>query len=125
MRASAKILIVEDDRDMSSIISDILKEEGYPADVARSGESALLKLINQKYALMILDYRLPGISGLTVLKKAEQIWPKLPVIMISAYGKDYVKKKAENLGVIHFLDKPFEIKKIVQLVKRIIISEFN
>lgn len=69
---------------------------------------------------MILDYKLTGNSGLTVLEKINQIRPKLQVMMISAYGDEYVKSKAKKLGAIKFLDKPFDVKKLVRNVKKLL-----
>lgn len=72
---------------------------------------------------MILDYKLPGSSGLTVLEKVSQIRPKLQVMMISAYGDEYAKSKAKELGAAKFLDKPFDVKKLVRNVKKILATK--
>ena len=116
----ANILVVEDDRDMCKVISDILKEEGYLVDIAYDPELAMRKIKRKKYHLMILDYKLPGSSGLIVLEEAKQIRPKLRVMMISAYGNEYVKAKAKELGSVNFLDKPFDVKKTVKNIKKIL-----
>lgn len=115
-----KILVVDDDRDMCNVISDILKEEGFLADRAYDAESAIRRIKRKKYDLMVVDYKLPGISGLAVLKEAKQIRPKLRVMMISAYGNEYVKVKAKELGSVNFLDKPFDVKKLVRNIKKYI-----
>lgn len=72
---------------------------------------------------MILDYKLPGISGLEVLKEANQIRPKLPAIMISAYGNKNIKAKAKELGAVNFFDKPFDVKKLVRNVKNVLANK--
>lgn len=110
-----KILIVDDEKDMCNIISTILKEEGYLVDIARSGESALGKLKKRKYEFMILDYKLPGISGLTLLEEINHIRTRVKTIMISAFGNENVKAKAKELGVVHFLDKPFNVTILVPI----------
>jgi len=115
-----KILIVEDDVDMCNLLSDIFKEEGFLTDKAHDGKSAIMKIKRHKYDLMILDYKLPGSSELTILEEAKQIRPKLMVMMISAYGNEYIKAKAKELGAIGFLDKPFDVKKLVRKVKNIL-----
>ena len=122
-KSMANILIVEDDRDMCNVISDILKEEGYMVDRVYAAESVTKKIKRKKYDLMILDYKLPGSSGLTVLEEAKQIRPKLRVMMISAYGNEYVKAKAKELGSVNFLDKPFDLKKLVRNVKKILANK--
>jgi DNA-binding response OmpR family regulator len=117
------MLIVEDERETRSLISDILEEEGFLVDRAHEGESAIKKIKRKKYDFMILDYKLPGISGLEVLEEANKIRPKLRVIMISAYGNDYVKAKAKELGAFCFLDKPIAIKELLQSVKERLADE--
>lgn len=119
----AKILIVDDERDTCKMISDILGEEGFLVDRAHNGESAIKKIKRNKYDLMILDYKLPGISGLTVLKEAKQKRPKLQIIVFSAYGNEDIKRKAKELGAVNFLDKPFNIKKLVRIVEKNILKD--
>ena len=118
MKLGVKMLIVEDERDTCKLISDILEEEGFLLDRAHEGESAIKKIKRKKYDFMILDYKLPGISGLEVLEEANKIRPKLRVIMISAYGNEDIKAKAKELGAVNFLDKPYDVKKLVRVVKK-------
>jgi len=89
-------------------------------DRAYSGESGVTKIKRKKYDLMILDYKLPGISGLTVLEEAKQKRPKLQIIVFSAYGNEDIKRKAKELGAVNFLDKPYDVKKLVRIVKKIL-----
>lgn len=118
-----KILVVDDEKDMCNVISHIFREEGYLVNIAHNGESALGKLKKQKYDLMILDFKLSGISGLTILEEANQISPTLPVIMISAFGDKNVKAKAQKLGSAYFLDKPFDIAKLLRIAKNLLAHE--
>jgi len=116
----AKILVVDDDLDMCEIISDILKEEGYSVNSSYNGEDALMKIKKNHYDLIVLDYRLGGISGLVVLEKALQMRPSLKIIIISAFGSDSTKTKARELGAVDFIDKPFDIKILTQSVQDIL-----
>ena len=114
-----KILIVDDDKDLCKIFSDILKEEGYFVKIAYDGESAINKLKDKKYNLMILDYKLnDDKNGLQVLEEAKQIDPSLITIMISAYGNKEVRARAKKLGTYSFLDKPFNIKRLINIVNK-------
>ena len=117
MKAKERILIVDDEKDMCNIISKFIKEEGYLSEIAHDGKRALRKIKNKTYDLIILDYKLPDISGLEVLGEIGRLRPKLPVIMISAYGNDDVKEKASKLGAVTFLDKPFDISKLVTIIR--------
>jgi DNA-binding response OmpR family regulator len=113
-----RVLVVDDNRDLGELTSEILKERGFRVNIAFDGVSALAKIKQESYDLMILDYRLPGISGLTVLEKTQQIRPNLKTIMISAFGNDSTRARARELGAYAFLDKPFNIDGLVKVVKK-------
>ncbi len=113
-----KILIVDDDKDMCEILSDFLKDEGHTVITAYDGESALSNIKSRKYDLVILDYQLHGIDGLCVLEKAHQIDSSLMAIMISAFGSEQVRLQAKKLGIYDFIEKPFDIERMVGLVKQ-------
>ena len=115
-----KVLVVDDDLDMCQIISDILKEEGYSVNSSYNGEDALMKIKRNHYDLIVLDYKLNEISGLMVLEKALQMRPSLQAMMISAFGDKSIKTRAGELGVGDFLDKPFDIKRLIQAVQDIL-----
>lgn len=114
------VLIVDNDKDMCRIIFDVLKAEGLKVNIAYDGGSALAKVKKQPYDLMLLDYKLHGISGLTVLEKIHQIKPTLKTIMISAFGDDSTRARAKKLGVYAFIDKPFNIKRLAKVVKKVL-----
>ena len=113
-----RVLVVDDNRDLGKLTSEILKERGFRVNIAFDGVSALARIKQEPYDLMILDYRLPGISGLTVLEKTHQIRPNLRTIMISAFGDDSTRARAKELGAYAFLDKPFNIDGLVKVVKK-------
>lgn len=114
-----EILVVDDDKDTCRMISStsILKEEGYKVDKAYDGEQAIRKVKARGYNLMLLDYKLPDIDGINVLKEIRRIEPSLKVIMISAYGSPSIKSMAKKLGVNRFLDKPFDFNRLVWVVR--------
>jgi len=113
-----KILVVDNDKDMSWLIASILKEEGLRVDVAYDVKAALAKINRHQYETMVLDYKLSGMSGLTVLEKARQITPPIVTVMISAFGNESVKLKAKEFGAYAFLDKPFNIDRLKKTVKK-------
>jgi two-component system, NtrC family, nitrogen regulation response regulator NtrX len=114
------MLVVDNDRDLCSILADILEGNGYSVEIAYNGESALKKLKKHRHDMMILDYKLYGASGLTVLEKARQIKPSIRTIMISGFGDSFTKTRAKELGAYAFLDKPFDINKLAITVKRVL-----
>lgn len=112
------MLVVDNDRDMCRVISDVLKEEGHKVTITHDGKAAINKIKKRSHDLMILDYKLSGISGLTVLEKAHQIRPSMQAIMISAFGDSSTKARAHELGACDFLDKPFNIRKLIKVVSK-------
>lgn len=113
-----RVLVVDDNRDLGELTSEILEERGFRVNIAFDGESALARIKQEPYDVMILDYRLPGISGLTLLEKSHQIRPNLKTIMISAFGDDSTRARAKELGAYVFLDKPFDRDGLVKVVKK-------
>jgi DNA-binding response OmpR family regulator len=113
----SRILIVDNDRDMCGIITDVLREMNHGTNIAYDGMTALEKIRKTRYDLVILDYKLPDISGLKVLDEARLLSPGLQVVMISAYGDRFVKSRAKELGAFAFLDKPFDVKRLARVVK--------
>src|SRR3569623_180185 len=84
------ILLVEDDPDQSDMLREALEDEGYRVETAFSGDVALRKLFQHEYALVLLDIRMPGLDGVTVLKRyrKEKIGNHAPVIVVSAFATD-------------------------------------
>jgi len=117
------ILVVDDNEDMCQIISDVLKAEGHMVGIACDGESALNELRTKTYDLMILDYKLFDMNGLEVLEKLQGTTPALCTIMISAYGSEPVRARAQELEVYDFFDKPFDVNVLVKTVKKALMQE--
>ncbi len=113
-----RVLVVDDNRDLGMLTAELLVEKGFRVNIAFDGETALARIKRQPYDVMILDYRLPGISGLTVLEKTHQIRPNLRTIMISAFGDDATMSRAKELGVYAFLDKTSDIDRLVRITKQ-------
>ena len=82
----ARILIVDDDREMCALLSDLLIESGHEVIAAHSGEDALSRLEQDSFNLMVSDIRMPGLKGLDLLSCTKEQNPALPVIMITAFG---------------------------------------
>ena len=113
-----KILIVDDDKDMRDILSDIIKSEGYEAITSDDGRKALKKIRMHSPDLVLLDMRLPGMDGMKVLEEIKKIDKDLIAIMLTAYGgvKDAVHSM--KLGAFDYITKPFDNEEIVLNIKR-------
>lgn len=111
-----KILIIEDESNISDFVKMELEYEGYEAEVSEDGKEGLIKALREDYDLIVLDLMLPGISGLEVcrrLKKEKDI----PVIMLSA--KDSVMDKIAGLqiGADDYIAKPFAIEELIARIQ--------
>jgi DNA-binding response OmpR family regulator len=117
-----KILVVDDDKDLCNLISDIMKEDGYSVAKAYDADSAIDKIIKNKIDILIIDNKLSGSSGISVIERSKLLNPALKTIMISAYGNTNTKLRARDLGVYDFLDKPFDIKVLLRRVSDLIFT---
>ncbi len=107
-----KILIVEDDNDINSMIRTALSKEGYECVSAFSGTEALLRLEVDKFDLVILDLMLPGVEGQEVLKQAREKM-NIPFIVLSAKDELDTKVDLLTIGANDYMTKPFELKELL------------
>ena len=122
-----KVLVIEDDPDALKFITESLKRAGYRVTGAGSGEDGLEKFREEKSDLVILDIALPGIDGWEVLKKIKSGWrsKKIPVIMLTAKDSDTDKLKGYDFGADFYVTKPFNIQKLLPVVRNIIMEHFK
>ena len=119
-----KVLLVEDEKDLRLILIKILEKEGFKVEGVSRGKDAIKKLNNQIWQAVVLDLKLPDMNGLEVLRKTKkEIYSPPQVIIISAYGSSQVRREAKELGCFAFLDKPFRIKRFLQLIREAIKKE--
>lgn len=111
-----KILIVEDDNDINSMIKTALSKEGYDCVSAFSGTEGLLRLEVDKFDLVILDLMLPGVEGQEVLKQTREK-NNIPFIVLSAKDELDTKVDLLTLGANDYMTKPFELKELLARVQ--------
>jgi len=112
------ILIVEDDPQLAQSFERLLKGEDYTTWTAPSGEAALQILDNMLPDLIIMDVRLPGMSGLETLKRMRMVSPRLQVIIMTAFGTTETAIEATKLGAFDYILKPFEIPDMFALIEQ-------
>ena len=115
----ARILIVEDRDSLRRMLSTALGQEGHEIVAAENGDTALTELQRTDFDLVLTDLKLPGVSGLEVLAEAREGQPRVPVIVMTAYGTVQTAVEAMKLGAVDFLEKPIEIEDLFSLAKRI------
>lgn len=117
-----KILVIEDDKIINNIIEFLLKKEAYFIDVARDGNEGFDMINQNNYDLIITDIMLPYKSGLEVTSYVKTNFPKIPIIIISALGKeDLTIIEAFKLGADDLVAKPFNPIELILRVKRLLL----
>jgi nitrogen regulation protein NR(I) len=112
------ILIVDDDNQLRQSFEKLLAEEGYSVRTAASGEAGLDMVRKSVPDLVVMDVRLPGMNGLETFRAMRGIEPKLPVIVMTAFGTTEVAIEATKLGAFDYVLKPFEIPDILALINQ-------
>ena len=107
-----RILVVDDDPEMGSLLSDLLKEEGYTVDTATSGEQALTKMGDCDYPVVISDLIMKGMPGLTLLREIKRLYPETNVIIMTAFGSIETAIQAMKEGAYDYVTKPVKSEEI-------------
>ena len=115
-----RILLVEDERRVASFVSRALRENSYDVDVAETGERALELANRTPYDSILLDIRLPGLSGIQVCRELRDANVDTPILMLTARG--LVEQRVEGLdaGADDYLTKPFAIAELLARLRALI-----
>lgn len=111
------ILIVDDDDQLRKSFEKLLTQEGYQVRSAASGEAGIAAVEDVCPDLVILDIRLPGMNGLTAFERLHAMEPKLPVIIMTAYGTTETAIKATKMGAFDYILKPFDIPEMLATIR--------
>jgi DNA-binding NtrC family response regulator len=114
----AKILIADDERAICDAFSELLRREGHTPLVAATGEEALALVEQERPRLVFLDLKMPGRSGLEILKELNETQPELPVVLMTAYGTVDTAMEAIRLRAFDYLGKPVELQQLRKLLAR-------
>jgi acetyl-CoA synthetase len=123
MANDKKILIVDDESVIRESTREWLTDCGYQVKTAEDGEQALKMLDEDTYGVIVLDVRMPGKDGISVLQEAKQDHPDLKYIIISGYPAVDTMTKGIRLGALGFLVKPFDPEELEKLVRRAVNGE--
>ncbi len=116
-----KILIVDDEAEVRSLLDDLLKKEGYLSKACANGEEASELLKKEIFDAVLLDIKLTGISGLEVLKNIRDSYKKLPVIMITGFGYDEdLIAKSKQFGCFGYIGKNMPVSQIITTFKQFV-----
>lgn len=112
------ILIIDDDHEMCQLIKKFLHMENYRVQTALSGYEGLFLLQQHAFDLVISDLKMPGISGIELIRKARAVSPETPFILITAFGDVSTYIEAMDSGVFEFLNKPIKMQDLKLIIHK-------
>ncbi|MDD5382707.1 MAG: response regulator [Candidatus Margulisbacteria bacterium] len=118
MAESVKILVIDDEEGVRESFKMILKIKDYDVQAFEDGESAVANIKKDIFDMAFVDYKLPGIDGIEVLRKIKEIDPNIEVVIVTAYASESSHANAITLGALEYLRKPFLMEEIYELVER-------
>lgn len=114
-----EILVVEDEPTQREMLVGFLRKEGHRVEEAPDGQTALEILKNKSLDVVILDQKMPGMSGIEVLERAKRIQPEADVVILTAYGTVESAVRAMKLGAYDYITKPVELEELLLVLERI------
>lgn len=115
-----KVLIVEDDRDISNLIALHLADLAYETEKVYDGREGLLKALNEDFRLIILDIRLPYVDGFEICKKLRLEKKDTPVLMVTSKAEEIDKVLGLEIGADDYITKPFSVRELMARVKALV-----
>jgi DNA-binding response OmpR family regulator len=119
MQAPRKILVVEDDPDISALVELHLADAGNDVELASDGGTGLERALGRPFDLVILDIMLPGVDGLEICRRLRAEKPELPILMLTARTTELDRVLGLEMGADDYLTKPFSVRELVARVKAI------
>jgi two-component system response regulator (stage 0 sporulation protein F) len=115
-----RILIVDDAGPVVVLCVNVLQALGYAVKGANRGEAAMEMIRKESFDLMVLDYKMPGMSGFEVFEQARQLHPKMAVVLVTGHGTPDIVNEANRLGFNAILLKPFTSDELRATVEKVL-----
>ena len=112
--ARPRVLVVDDEASIRDLLAKTLALAEYDVDVSADGRSAIERMRLYSYDLLIVDLKMPGVDGLTVIREAKRYKTDLPVLIITGFSTEASAIEAVNLGVAGYLTKPFRVPQVLK-----------
>ena len=118
MTAPSKILLIEDDPGIGGTLRQVLVDEGYEVEVEERGDAGLARASREAFNVVVTDLKLPGLSGLELVRQLHAAQPRLPIILVTAYGTTETAIEATKYGAYDYLLKPFNVPDLLDLIRK-------
>lgn len=117
---NGRIMVVDDDAAIRSTLQEILIEEGWDVVSAKDGFQAIQLASESQFALILMDFKMPGMSGLEALLKIKEILPNCVEVMMTGHAEESQIEEALSNGVMTVLSKPVEIEQLLEIVDSVV-----
>jgi DNA-binding response OmpR family regulator len=114
---AGRVLIIDDDVSLSSMVAFVLRQYGFVVDVANSGDDGLNMLTSQTFDAVVLDLRMPGKDGRTVFREMRAAGVTTPVMILSAFD---ARRARDELGAESYMNKPFEPDALADSIRKML-----
>jgi CheY-like chemotaxis protein len=119
--AGGAVLVIDDDRRVRELVQLALEESGLSVKTAADGARAIALIRSERHGVLVLDLMLPGADGFAVAKALRDMYGDVPIVVVTADGD--AREKADAIGAVGYLRKPFDIDELTQLVERALDGE--
>jgi DNA-binding NtrC family response regulator len=115
-----RILVVDDQESMRTLLKDMLEVIGYEVTLADGGEEALSAMKSSGFDLVLSDLNMPGMDGAALLRRVKSSYPEMPVVIITGYGTFHTEKRVMREGADGYISKPCTLSKIEKTLSSIL-----
>jgi len=118
-----RILIVDDEEIVRESLSAWLEKDGYTLATAPDGETALARIRKERWSLLLVDLKMPGIDGLQVLEESRKVQPDAVAVIMTAYATVDTAVAAMKIGAYDYLVKPFDPEELSLMIQKIVTQQ--
>jgi len=114
-----KLLVVEDNKDTRLLLKEYFESLDYLVEICENGVEALAILKKKEFTILITDIRMPKMDGITLIREVKRIYPKLGLIMMTAFSSVYSEEDVRRVGVDDYISKPFNFENMKEKVEKL------
>ncbi len=120
MAGTSRILVVDDEDALRTVLSSELSGAGYEVGIATDGDEAITEVQNKKYDLVLLDIKMQRVDGFEVLKFVKKNYPSVKVIMLTGFADLKNAIESKKLGAEDFVSKPYDLVDLLTTIERVL-----